>query len=83
MNEVLYTNIFFIIASFGTLVFILFTTLIMWQFLKVIISIKKIVEKIEQESDNIISDLAEVRSFTKKGVFVRELLKLVFLKNKK
>lgn len=68
MNDVLYTNIFFIIASVGTVLFIIFVTLIMWQILKMVKTIRSIVERLERASDIIAQDVTEFRSSVKSGM---------------
>jgi len=80
MNEVLHANIFFVIASIGTILFILFTILIMWQILRFVKSLRNIADKIEQESDNLIEDISSIRSMSRKGAFFRELIKFFFIK---
>lgn len=68
MNEVLHANIFFIIASFGTVLFIIFVTLVMWQILKIVKTLRGIIERVERASDVIAGDMMEFRSSIKTGV---------------
>jgi hypothetical protein len=67
MTEVLHANIFFIIASVGTVLFILFVTLILWHILKVVIRIRRIIERIDEASDQIVHDVREFRASVKQG----------------
>jgi hypothetical protein len=68
MNEVLHANIFFFIASIATLVFCIFVCLILFHVYKITRSIRKIIERIEEGSENIAEDVASVRSFMRSGV---------------
>lgn len=68
MNDVLYTNIFFIIASFGTVLFVIFVTIILWQILKLVKTIRSIVERVERASDIVAEDMTEFRASVKSGM---------------
>jgi len=71
MNEVLHANIFFILASIGTVIFMIFITAILWHVLKMVKTIRAILERIERASDIIASDAMEFRSSVKTGMIGR------------
>lgn len=61
MNEILHANIFFIIASVGVVVFIIITSLILFQVYKVVRLIRRIVERVERGSEVLSEDIEELR----------------------
>jgi hypothetical protein len=74
MNEILHANIFFVIASVGTVIFIIIVSLILWQIFKMVQTLRLIIERIERASDIISHDVMEFRSSVKTG-FVGNLIK--------
>ncbi|MEZ4104438.1 MAG: hypothetical protein R3B60_04090 [Candidatus Paceibacterota bacterium] len=78
MNEILHANIFFFIASIGTVVFMIFISVILYHIIKIIKSIRIIVEKIEAGSEVLADDIAELRMQIMNGGFVSRLLGLFF-----
>jgi hypothetical protein len=74
MNEILHANIFFFIASAATIIFCLLISVILYQLLKIIRSIRTIVERIEAGSELIAEDLAAAREYVQSGgIFTRAL----------
>jgi hypothetical protein len=69
MTEIYQVNVFFIIASFGTVLFILLTTLILLKLYGVLTSLKKIIDKADALTDTIIEDVTTMRSSVK-GSFI-------------
>jgi hypothetical protein len=67
MNEILHANIFFIIASIATFVFCILTSAILYHVLKIMRSIRSIVERIEAGSEVIANDVANVRELIAGG----------------
>ena len=61
MNEVLHANIFFLIASIATVVFCILISIILYHVLKIIKSLRSIIERIEAGSERIAEDVANVR----------------------
>lgn len=62
MNEILQANVFFVIASIGTVVFIVLLSVALYHVIKVIRSIRRIVERIEVGSETVAEDLRELRA---------------------
>lgn len=67
MNEILHANIFFIITSIATVIFSLIASLILWQMFKLAKSLRRIVERIEEGSEQLASDVASARQFIVQG----------------
>jgi len=75
MNEILHANIFFIIASIATVMFCILTCIILFHVIKIVRSIRSIIEKIEAGSDVIARDVAHVRELVASGGFVAKAMK--------
>lgn len=74
MNEILHANIFFIIASVATIAFCILISLILYHVLKIVKSIRSIIERIEAGSEVIAGDVAHVRELIASGgLFSRAL----------
>jgi len=67
MNEILHANIFFLIASIATVIFCILTCIILYHVLKIVKSIRSIIEKIEAGSEVIANDVAHVRELIASG----------------
>jgi len=67
MNEILHANIFFLIASIATVVFCILVSLILFQVLKIVKSLRAIMERIEAGSEQIVSDVTHVRELIASG----------------
>jgi hypothetical protein len=67
MNEVLHANIFFFIASIATVIFCVLTCLILYHVLKIVRSLRAIIERIEAGSEVIAQDVAHVRELVTNG----------------
>lgn len=67
MNEVLHANIFFFIASIATVAFCVLTCLILYHVLKIVRSLRAIIERIEAGSEIIAQDMAHVRELVAGG----------------
>jgi len=76
MNEVLHANIFFIIASIATVAFAIMVCIAMYYVIKILISIRAILERVEEGSDMIAEDITTVRNFVTKGAFISHLMGL-------
>lgn len=81
MTEILHANIFFFIASIGVIVFTMLTALALYQFLKILVAIRKIVERIEEGSETLVEDVAQLRSYVVGGGLFSQIIGL-FMKTK-
>jgi uncharacterized protein (UPF0335 family) len=77
MNEILHANIFFIIASIATTVFCILTCIILYHVIKIVRSIRSIIERIEAGSEAIARDVAQVRELVAGGGLVAKVMKFV------
>lgn len=78
MSEVLQANIFFYIASVATVIFCIVVTMILFQFYKVMKTIRSILERINSASEVMAEDVAHVRKLVTTGGIVSTILGLVF-----
>ena len=62
MDEILHANIFFFIASVATVVFLILISVILYHVIKIIKSVRSIVEKVEAGSEVLASDVSNLRS---------------------
>ncbi len=76
MSEVLHANIFFIIASVGTVVFILMVSIALYQVVKILRSVRSIVERVEEGSESIAEDVSSLRSYVISGSLFSQLIGL-------
>jgi len=74
MTEVLHANIFFVIASIATVLFTIVVAVILYQVLKIVTSIRRMVERIEAGSETIAEDVEQFRTFVLKGSLVSQLI---------
>jgi hypothetical protein len=81
MNEILQANIFFFIASVATVVFMILISVILYHVIKIVKSVRTIVDKIEAGSEVLASDVANLRSqIINGGGFVTKFITL-FINN--
>ncbi len=68
-------DIFFFIASVGIVVLTLLVFLILYQVLKIVKSVRRIVARLEAGSEVIAEDVAELRAFVLEGSLVSQLIR--------
>jgi hypothetical protein len=74
MNEILHANIFFVIASVATVIFSIVICLILFHVLKLVKSIRHIVERIEEASEQVADDVAHARSLLFNGGMIARVM---------
>lgn len=62
MSEVLHANIFFVIASIGVVLFTLLVCVILYHLLKIVKSVRRIVERVEEGTEVIADDIEQLRN---------------------
>ncbi|MBY0538276.1 hypothetical protein K2P47_02665 [Patescibacteria group bacterium] len=77
MTEILQANIFFFIASFATIVFSIMACIAMYLIIKILISIRAILARIEAGSDLIADDILAARAFVTSGGLISHLIGFV------
>jgi hypothetical protein len=78
MNEILHANIFFLIASIATVCFCLLISFLLYQLIKILQSIRFILNRIEEGSEMIAEDLSNLRQVIMQGGVVSRLMGLFF-----
>ncbi len=78
MNEILHANIFFLIASIATVCFCAFVCVILYHVIRVLQTIRAILDRIEAGSEVIAQDLAELRQVVRDGGVLTRLFALLF-----
>ncbi len=74
MSEILQANIFFVITSIAVLVFTFFVCVILYQVIKILKSIRKIVNRVEEGSELIAEDVSQLRTFVVEGSLVSQIM---------
>jgi len=75
MNEILHANIFFIIATIATVVFCILTCVILYHVIKIIKSIRSIIERIESGSEVIAREVSQVKELIASGGLMTKVVK--------
>lgn len=74
MSEVLQANIFFFITSVAVVVFSLLACVALYHVIKLIRSLRRIIERVEAGSEVIAEDISELRSFVLEGSLLSQLI---------
>ena len=74
MDEVLHANIFFFIASIATVLFTLLLCIVLYQVIKILRSIRKIVDRVEEGSEVLVEDIEHIRSFVLEGSLISQIV---------
>lgn len=61
MSEILHANIFFVIASVGVVAFTILTCVLLYQLIKIVKSVRRIVERVEAGSEVLADDIENIR----------------------
>lgn len=61
MGEVLQANIFFFITAASVIILTVFLAIVFYHFIKIVRSVRRIIERIEEGSEVVIEDLQNVR----------------------
>lgn len=77
MSEVLQANIFFFVTSIAVIVFTLLLCVALYHVIRVIKSIRRIVDRIEEGSEAIAADMAHIRKYFAEGSLISHVLGLV------
>ncbi len=77
MTEILHANVFFFIASIATIVFAILICIAMYQVIKILRTVRTLLERIETGSDVIAEDLSSMRNFIMKGGFISHLMGMI------
>ena len=74
MDEILQANIFFFIASIGVIVFTILACFILYHVLKIVTSLRRIVERIEEGSEMLAEDVEHFRSYVMQGSLISQII---------
>ncbi len=77
MSEVLHANIFFVVASVATVLFVLLVSVALYQVIKILTAIRTIIERIAAGSDVLADDVSAMRAFVKGGGLIASIVNLV------
>ena len=74
MDQVLQANIFFVIASVATVVFCILVVIILYHVLKIVRTVRRIVDRVEAGSEQLAEDISVVRTYVAQGGFISRLV---------
>ncbi len=77
MSEMLQANIFFGITSVAVVVATLFVCIILYQIIKLLKSIRRIVDRIDEGSEIIAEDVSQLRAYVTEGSLVSQVMSFV------
>lgn len=74
MGEILLTNIFFIITSVAVIAFTILVSVILFQVFKIVRTIRRIVERVEEGSELIADEVSQLRTYVIEGSLVSQIM---------
>ena len=77
MSEVLQANIFFFITGIAVIVFSLLLCIALYHFIKILKSVRNVVERIEAGTEVIAEDMSNMRDYFAEGTFFSHLVGMV------
>lgn len=81
MTEVLHANIFFFITSVAVVLFTLLLCVLLYHVIKIVRSVRRIVERVEHGSEVIAEDMAHLRTYVAEGSLISSILG-IFMKTR-
>lgn len=82
MTEVLQANIFFLITAMSVVVFTIFLCTAMYFVIKILSSVRSIIERIDESSEVIADDIQQLRTYIVEGSLISQVIGL-FIKSKR
>jgi hypothetical protein len=74
MSEILQTNIFFVITSIAVVVFTIFVCVILYYVIRIMKSIRKIIDRVEESSGVIAEDVSQLREYVASGGLASQVM---------
>jgi len=82
MTEVLQANIFFFITALAVIIFTIFSCVAMYLVIRILRSVRRITERIDEGSENIAEDIKQLRSYIAEGSLISQIIGM-FIKRKR
>lgn len=82
MNEILHANIFFFIASIAVVCFCVLVSIALYQLIKILQSVRLIISRLEEGSEVLAEDFAQLRSSIVEGSIVSRVINFFYGKMK-
>lgn len=77
MSEVLQANVFFFITSVAVVVFTILLCVALYHIIRILASVRRIVDRIEEGSEVIAEDMSHLRNYFNEGSFISRIVGLV------
>lgn len=78
MDELLQANVFFFISSVAAILFTLFLCVALYHIIKILRSLRKILERVEHGSEVMAEDIEQIRSFVLEGSLISQIIGFFF-----
>lgn len=78
MSEVLQANIFFFVTGIAVIVFTLLLCIALYQLIKILKSVRRVIERIEHASDAIADDVTELKKYLSERSPLANFIGIVF-----
>jgi len=78
MSEVLQANIFFFITSVAVIVFSLLVCVALYYVIKILRTVRNIVERIDSSSEAVAEDISQLRNYITEGSLISQIVGLFF-----
>lgn len=78
MSEILQTNVFFVITSIAVVVFTIFVCIVLYHVIRILKSIRTIVNRVEEGSEVIAEDVSQLRAYVVEGSLVSQIMSFFF-----
>ncbi len=82
MSEILEANIFFFITSVAVIVFTVLVSVAVYYVIKILQSVRRIVDRIDAGSETIAEDISELREYIASGSLISQVIGL-FIRRKR
>ncbi|NCN52194.1 hypothetical protein GW943_00045 [Candidatus Parcubacteria bacterium] len=78
MNEVLQTNVFFVITSIAVVVFTVLLCVALYQVIKILMSARRVMDRIESGTEAIAAEAGKIHAHITNGGFLKNIIKSIF-----
>lgn len=76
MTEILQANLFFFITAMAVVIFTIFLCVAMYYVIRILRSVGKITERIDEGSETIAEDIKQLRSYIAEGSLISQIVGL-------
>ena len=82
MAEVLHANIFFFITGIGVIILTVLVSIVLYQCIKILSSVRRIVERVEAGTETLIEDIEDFRTYVMEESFIARFFQSILGKKR-